>query len=452
MTWNSLTTAATMLRNVPVGELFLVCGASETIDAAAFSGDGLRMCVRRSFSNPSSRWTSLVCCLAFGLAARLASSAPSPADPPGTNTTPRLAEPTTPPRDVAAELELIRAAHHLPALGAVVVLSNRVVALGVTGVRKAGETNLVTASDQWHHGSITKSMTATLAAMLVEEGRIAWTTRIADVFPDLKMTPQWKAVTLEQLLSHHAGAPADLNPSGIWARVWLQSGPPHEQRRFLLEQVTALPPEAAPGTKYIYSNAGYAIAGALLEKVTDQAWEDLITKRLFQPLGMTSAGFGAPGTPDRLDQPRGHTFVDDKPRAVEPGRSADNPVGIGPAGIVHCSLMDLAKFAAFHLAGEKGNGRLLKPESFKKLHTGLVPLGSSGDDHYAMGWIVTSRDWAGGTALTHTGSNTMWFTTVWLAPKKDFAVITVTNIGGDQAAKATDEAAWKLIQEMLLKK
>ena len=46
----------------------------------------------------------------------------------------------------------------------------------------------------------------------------------------------------------------------------------------------------------------------------------------------------------------------------------------------------------------------------------------------------------------------MWFTTVWLAPKKDFAVITVTNIGGDQAAKATDEAAWKLIQEILLKK
>ena len=435
-----------------VGELILDRAVTETIDAVAFSGDGLRMCVRRTFSRPSPRWTLLVCWLALGLAARLASSAPGPADPPGTNNTSMLTEPATPPRDVAAELEPIRTAHHLPALGAVVVLSNRVVALGVTGVRKAGETNLVTIADQWHHGSITKSMTATLAAMLVEEGRISWTTRIADVFPDLKMNDQWKTVTLEQLLSHHAGAPADLNPSGIWARVWLQSGPPREQRRFLLEQVTALPPEAAPGTKYIYSNAGYAIAGALLEKITGEAWEDLMTKRLFQPLGMTSAGFGAPGTPDRLDQPRGHTFVGDKPRAVEPGRSADNPVGIGPAGIVHCSLMDLAKFAAFHLAGDKGNGRLLKPESFKKLHTGWVRVAASGDDRYAMGWIVTARDWAGGTALMHTGSNTMWFTTVWLAPKKDFAVITVTNIGGDQAAKATDEAAWKLIQEILLKK
>jgi CubicO group peptidase (beta-lactamase class C family) len=356
-------------------------------------------------------------------------------------------------RDLAAPLEPIRASNNLPALGAVVVLSNRVVGLGVTGVRKFGAPEPVTVNDLWHHGSITKSMTATLAAMLVEDGEISWTTRIADVFSDLAATMNagWKTVTLEELLSHHSGAPADLNPSGIWAELEKRRGTPREQRRFLLEKVTALPPEAPPGTKYIYSNAGYAIAGAMLEQVTGTAWEDLIAKRLFQPLGMTTAGFGAPGTPGTLDEPWGHTFVDGEPRPVPPGPDADNPPAIAPAGRVHCSLVDLAKYAAFHVAGDRGDGWLLPPESFKILHTGFVPVSLSSDDRYAMGWVVTSRDWAGGTALTHTGSNTMWFTVVWLAPKKDFAVIVVTNVGGNRAATATDRAAWTLIQEFLLK-
>ena len=62
-------------------------------------------------------------------------------------------------------------------------------------------------------------------------------------------------------------------------------------------------------------------------------------------------------------------------------------------------------------------------------------------------WIVTDRPWAGGRALTHSGSNTMWYCTVWIAPARDFAVLVTTNQGGDEAAKACDEASWALIQD-----
>ncbi len=64
-----------------------------------------------------------------------------------------------------------------------------------------------------------------------------------------------------------------------------------------------------------------------------------------------------------------------------------------------------------------------------------------------MGWTIVSRDWGGGRVLTHSGSNTYWFAVVWMAPKKDFAVLVCCNQGGDGAQKACDEVASRLIQQ-----
>ena len=65
-------------------------------------------------------------------------------------------------------------------------------------------------------------------------------------------------------------------------------------------------PAAQAETEFLYSNAGYVIAGAMLEQVTGESWEELIRTEVFEPLGMTRAGFGAPGSADAVDQPRGH--------------------------------------------------------------------------------------------------------------------------------------------------
>jgi CubicO group peptidase (beta-lactamase class C family) len=108
---------------------------------------------------------------------------------------------------------------------------------------------------------------------------------------------------------------------------------------------------------------------------------------------------------------------------------------------VHCSLGDLAKYAAFHMAGERGESKLLKAESFKKLHTAV------GGDDYALGWVVLVRPWANGRALMHNGSNTMFYVVVWMAPQKNSAVIVASNCGVDAAFSGCDEAAGKLIKE-----
>jgi CubicO group peptidase (beta-lactamase class C family) len=276
---------------------------------------------------------------------------------------------------------------------------------------------------------------------------------LADVFPAdaAKMDPAWRSVRLEWLLGHRGGAPDQdwLVKNGLWSAFWKAPGPPREQRRFLRLAVTAKPPQNPPDTQHVYSNTGYILAGAMLEERMGTAWEELITERLFRPLHMDTAGFGPPGSAGKIDQPRGHTVSSllKTLQPIPPGPQADNPPGLGPAGTVHCSVEDLALYAMTHVSGERGRETLLKlrPESWRKLHTALA-----GQD-YALGWNVVPRPWAGGKALNHTGSNTMWFSNVWLAPERDFAVIILTNVGGEDAFKATDEVAAKMIGEFLKK-
>lgn len=353
------------------------------------------------------------------------------------------------PTSLDGLLEPIREANKLPALAAAVVKGGQMVAVGVVGVRKQGSSERVTVDDKWHVGSCTKSMTAALAGMLVEEGKLRWDTTLAKMFPGLatEMQPEWRDVTLAQLLSHHGGAPHDLNEDGLWGRLWLRVGkPPREQRAYLTRELLAKhKPVVPPGTKYVYSNAGYALIGHAIEELLDRSWEEVLCDRVFVPLGMASAGFGAPAGLGTIDQPWGHKPTGDGIfEPVPPGLFADNPAAIGPGGTVHCSIADLAKYAAWHLAGARGEGTLLRPETFKKLHT---PFAS--DSEYAFGWVATQRPWGGGTVLTHAGSNTMFYAVIWIAPEKDFAVVVCTNAGGDIADKATEATASALIGQYL---
>lgn len=340
------------------------------------------------------------------------------------------------------ELEALRVQHEVPALAAAAFLDGKIVDATAVGFRKAGNETRVTVEDRWHIGSCTKSMTATLAAMLVEEGRIRWDSTVGEVLPELreKMAGPWAEVTLEQLLTHRAGAPA--NPPGpLWAMAWQRAGTPREQRLAFAQGLLQLPQEVAAGTKFIYSNQGYSIAGTMLERTMNRPWEELLQERLFAPLGMKSAGFGAPGQPGMLDQPWGHMK---KLEPVEPGPAADNPPAIGPGGTVHCSISDLARYAGRHAQESRGPADLLQEAgAWQKLHT------PAEGQTYAMGWHVLERPWAEGRALTHNGTNTMWYAVMWVAPERNAAFVAATNVESKGASQACDAAVSALIQRHL---
>jgi CubicO group peptidase (beta-lactamase class C family) len=344
--------------------------------------------------------------------------------------------------EVNALLAPLREKHNLPALGAAVVTSKGLVAVGAVGVRKRGDKTAVTVDDQFHLGSDTKAMTAALVAALVEEGKLRYDDTLAKAFPALakSMHPELRKVTLQQLLTHHAGLPRDL-PGG-WRDIDREL-PILRQRDEVLKRIAADKPEREPDKAYHYSNLGYVLAGHMAEQAAGAPWEELIQKRLFRPLGMKSAGFGAMGTPRKVEQPWQHL---ENGWALGPSPYSDNPPVMGPAGTVHCALPDWARFIADQLRGARGGRALLGPDTYRKLHS------SPFADHFYTpgGWGGSAEDGrAGGTVLRHDGSNGMSHATAWVAPRRDLAVLVVTNQGGDNAEKACHEARDLLIAKYL---
>ena len=246
-----------------------------------------------------------------------------------------------------------------------------------------------------------------------------------------------------------------------------------QQRLEIARQALSRPPKIPPGTKYWYSNVGYILAGAVLEHLTGRAWEDLMRERLFQPLGISTGGFGPPGTAGKTDQPWGHSSVVGKP--LDPGSPAAQFPSLyyGPAGLAHMTITDWAKFIGLHLRGDPANphrqAALLKLDTFAELHAvapattskGWVMRGTTflctGDAApavtYCAGWFISPAGWAKGTQPGDTGrrfwtggSNGQWLCAAFIAPEIDFAVLVACNRGLDIAIWKTRQAARALIR------
>jgi CubicO group peptidase (beta-lactamase class C family) len=344
------------------------------------------------------------------------------------------------PEDISPHLKTIIENSEVPALAAAAVLDGNIVSIGAAGVRKKGDPIPVTTEDKFHIGSCTKSMTATLGAMLIEDGKLQWNTKISEVFPDLDIHEDYKNITFDQLVTNTAGVPGDIQPD-LWSALWKRQGSERAQRLQLVKGILREPPAYKPGSDQIYSNAGFAIAGAMLEEIMDSPYEELLAERLFNPLGMSSAGFRAPASNAYVDQPYGHTKTFFMVNPIDPEPKGDNPPAIAPAGAVHCSVSDFAKYALFHLG--KADGDILTKESLERLHQSI------NDSDYGRGWVVTSRSWAGGKALTHAGSNTMFYAVIWIAPERDFAAVAMCNYGDKEGFTKCDEAISYLIEKHL---
>ena len=333
-------------------------------------------------------------------------------------------------------LEPLRARHRAPALALAIVRGERLAALGVTGVRRAGAPEPARWDDRFHIGSDTKSMTATLVAMLIEEGRLRWDTTLPELFPELaaRMRPEYRAVTVEMLMHHRSGLPDDRSDPASFLRLSALRGTVREQRRAAVAMGLARPPVCPPGTRNVYANMNYDILGAAVERLTGDPWESQLRRRLFEPLGMRSAGFGSPNSPDRRDQPWGHALSGRPCARLLWTERTRLPAASGPAGNVSLSMSDWARYAALHLAAARGDCRLLSCATFQRLHV-EQPAGS----HFAAGWGVARVD-SGGPELQHAGSDGWWYAVIVISPARDAAILAATNVGGTRGAEVCDDA------------
>ena len=348
-----------------------------------------------------------------------------------------------------------------PALFAAIVDEHGLRAVAAAGVRRQGFTPPATVNDLMHIGSNTKAMTSTMLATLVEDGTFVngWQTTVADVFPDLLATihEAYYSVTLRQLATMRGGlarnppnCPAWRLPEAIGTRpvrpdeacLWQAHGdlPMVERRLAILSQSMERPP-AAPIGEFLYSNLSYLVAGAMAERVTGGTWEALMEDRLFSPLEMLTASFGAP-TRNRINQPWGH-WRDDEGQWRPSQR--DNPSAFGPAGTVHLSLADWASFLALWLP--RNTPAILDRGRLNELIVpgwcdASCPISGTG---YAAGWGAWTRSWAGGVALFHSGSNGRWKTLAWVAPGLNRGFIAAANARDDDTFDVLDRIIGHLI-------
>ena len=296
----------------------------------------------------------------------------------------------------------------VPALAVAAVQGDDIL-VATAGTRRLSAPDTVSVRDRFYVGSVAKQMTNVVLGTLVDEGRLTWTTTLAEAFPALRdsMDPSLRGVTLLQLLQHRSG----LEPyTDYLERIGELTfpGDAAAQRHRFVARLLSRPPASPPGSKYLYSNAGLAVAGAMAEQVTGQPWEVLVRQRVFEPLGMTTASFGLP-VDTAPDQPWGHTsdsvsvtpVPDDFPRL---------PPALQPAGGVSMTIADLARFARMQLQAARGRGRLLKPETFDTIGVSAETIVS--------------------------GSNTAFLAEFRMLPDENLAVVSIANADGPGAARA----------------
>lgn len=338
--------------------------------------------------------------------------------------------------DLERTLDRIRGKYDLPALAAAVVRGQSVQAAAV-GVRRLGAADVVRLTDRFHIASCTKSMTAMLAAILVEQGQLRWTSRLVDVIPELRDTvrSEYRNATLEQLLAHAARMPAytQFGPQRLEELKALQGTATEQRLAFLTDVLSAEPPNRGSGDA-AYSNVGYTAAAVMMERVTGESWEELIRTRVFRPLGLRHVGFGWPATRARPEQPRGHVRRGGRitPQPLDDAYML--PVALWPAGAVNSSIGDVARYAADHLRGLRGEKALLPASAYEKLHRTL----SGEPQGFTLGWGVR-EDPRRGTVHYGAGSGGTFFVRILIVPDFDVAIVVASN-SGDAAAATRDVA------------
>jgi D-alanyl-D-alanine carboxypeptidase len=332
--------------------------------------------------------------------------------------------------DVSAALDTIRARTGVPALAVAVIGPRGLIAVGASGVRKLGDTARVSISDRWRLWSDTKAMTAMLIGMYVDAGTLSWDATLPTLFPSVEhMDPGFSTVTLAQLLEHRSGIGEDpvLPPNAEYrydypgAREVLAdfTRTPQANRAELARLALEHAPHYAPGSQFQYSNWNYIIASSILERMSGSSWEELVSTRLFAPLGMKNCGFGVPASHGEPTEPWDHLGSIPIAPGIHQAPQSDITPTYGPSSTVVCTLEDWGKFLALFL--RDGRHDIVSPATLSRITTAASSNG------YAMGWFNGPQRGFGGTVLYHTGTNNQSMATALIDHSRSRAYVAAVN-------------------------
>lgn len=327
----------------------------------------------------------------------------------------------------------------VPALGAAVVAANGSLDVDVIGDRRRGGADPATVNDQWHIGSCAKAITAALYARLVEQGDAEWRVPIGEFFPDLadNVDNGWSRPTIDEVLVCRSGMKANLS-RGETLEAWEDTSPLAAQRTRAVTSALSQPPRNR-GT-FRYSNLGYIVVGAAIDRIAGMPFEDALQTFLLGPLGIGSAGFGPP--PDiwghRANHQLGSLGIGRGESAAPAEARSDNPAVMNPAGRLHLSLADWARIQKLIL--NRGDSLLMRGTVE---HLLAIPAGKG--TGMAMGWAPATR--LEGASYGMQGSNTMWAATAIIDDAFNRTAMVVVNDGRTRLLSQTTKLASQILAQ-----
>lgn len=272
-------------------------------------------------------------------------------------------------------------------------------------------------------GSISKLFTATLVMRMVEAGRLDLDRPILEYLPELRLADRaaQSQITLRHTLTHTSGLFGDCFDDYGWGDDALQK---YVANLYSLRQLTA------PGELWTYCNSGFGLAGAVVERVGGQPFEQAMREQVFALLGLERSFYFAheaivyPVAVGHGGAPAGET------PAV--ARHYPLPRASNAAGGVIADVNDLLSFAAFHMGdGTTGGTQVLRRASLQAMQQAQIGA-ANWSDSWGIGW---DRRTLNETLLIgHGGSTNGFQARLTLAPTQGFAIAVLTNSGRGSAA------------------
>ncbi|MDR2651187.1 MAG: beta-lactamase family protein [Prevotellaceae bacterium] len=323
----------------------------------------------------------------------------------------------------------------IPGMAVAVIKNNDVIFKKGFGTKSPEEFLPVDENTVFQIGSVSKSFTAALIAMLVDEGKLNWHDKIIDHLPDFRMYDSLatKSMQIRDIMTHRSGL------RGQAGTYIPNMGYDRDDIYSLLKYIK---PSTELRSTYAYNNITFIIAAKLIEKYTGKSWEENVSERIFKPLGMTNSSMNEDG------------FLNSENRSMSCEFEYDNGIKnkwlydddralfwltvIGPAGSINSTATDLIKWSKFHLNKGKVDGKeIISEKNMKYLHTGqiITSMDSARITVYGHCWFIEQTNRY--RLYFHTGTTWGFTTLCAFIPEIDLGVVILANSESPEGPRYT---------------
>ncbi|AVV46621.1 serine hydrolase [Streptomyces sp. P3] len=269
-------------------------------------------------------------------------------------------------------------------------------------------------------GSVSKTLTATALMRLVAEGKVDLDAPVRRYVPELELADEQTAaqITVLNLLNHTAGLDWNL----------IDDGEGDRSLAGLVAKLPQLPLIAPPGARASYSQAGYNLAGRIIEKVTGLPFEQAMARLVLEPVGLADTVYGLSEVMVRKFAVGYNRGDDGEMRPARPWAGfKEGARGDNPGGGLASSVSDLLRWARFQLGDGEG---VLPAAALHRMREQTVELRASTlGDGFGICWFLHDLD--GLHAIGHGGSGNGQFAELLIVPERNFAVVSLANAGPD---------------------